>query len=126
MMSEPNGVRDNLAILKNCIPKGIPTIVIHQRSPKITFSKAIHIPKKISHKILPIIDTTPPPYLTSFLNGKNDKEANLKHCNPIGIPIIVIQQIIPARTHDNPLKNPPNKNHNILPTVRIYNLLIQL
>lgn len=26
--SAPNGIRDNLAILKNCLPKGIPIIVI--------------------------------------------------------------------------------------------------
>ena len=37
----PNGINDSLAILKNCIPNGIPTIVMHQRQPNSRFAIAI-------------------------------------------------------------------------------------
>ncbi len=78
----PNGAKESLAILKNCNPNGIPTIVIHQRQPKTRFSNAIGIPKKIIHITFAINEGTPPPYSISFPNGANDIDANLKHCFP--------------------------------------------
>ena len=78
----PKGARDNFAILKNCNPNGIPTIVIHQMQPNKRFSNAIGIPKKINHITLASNDGTPPPYSISFQNGANDILANLKHCFP--------------------------------------------
>ena len=62
MILEPNGANANLAILKNCNPNGIPTIVIHHIQPKNIFSMAIGIPKKIVHIILAINDITLFPY----------------------------------------------------------------
>ena len=78
----PKGANDNLAILKNWRPNGIPTIVIHHRQPKIKFSSAIGIPKKIIHITLANKEGTPPQYSISFPNGANDIVANLKHCLP--------------------------------------------
>ena len=78
----PKGARDSFAILKNCNPNGIPTMVMHHIHPKIRFSIAIGIPKKINHIIFASNDGTPPPYSISFPNGANDIDANLKHCNP--------------------------------------------
>ena len=39
----PNGIKESLAILKNCLPNGIPTIVMHQIQPTIRFPSAISI-----------------------------------------------------------------------------------
>jgi len=45
----------------------------------------------------------------------NAKLANLKHCKPYGIPIIVIHHKIPESSQPRPLINPPNINHNMFP-----------
>ena len=58
--------------------------------PITAFSMAIGIPDTISHIIFARRLTAPPPYITSFPNGKNANPANLKHCKPIGIPIMDI------------------------------------
>ena len=49
--------------------------------------------------------------------GAADILANLKHCLPTGIPIIVIDQRIPITIQENQLINPPNTNHTIFPNV---------
>ena len=59
----------------------------------------------------------PFPYTISFPNGQNAKFANLKHCRPTGIPIIVIHHMQPAKTQASPPSNPPNINQRILPIV---------
>ena len=122
-ISAPNGRSDSFAILKNCFPNGMPMIVMHQSSPKIRFSRAIHTPKNTTQITFASIDTAPPPYCTSFPNGKNESDANLKHCFPYGIPIIVMHQSAPETSHESPLKKPPNINHKILPIVPIFLLL---
>ena len=57
-------------------------MVIHHMQPKIKFSSAIGIPKKMIHMILAKTDGTPPPYSISLPNGAKASEANLKHCLP--------------------------------------------
>ena len=47
--------------------------------------------------------------------GAADILANLKHCLPTGIPIIVIDQRIPITIHETQLINPPKTNHIIFP-----------
>lgn len=111
----PNGVKANLAILKNCLPKGMPIIVTQHISPSNKFSKANGIPEIINQNKLAIVLIAPPPYTTRLPNGQNDKPANLKHCMPIGIPMMVIHHNIPAASHDSPLIKPPHINHKILP-----------
>ena len=49
----PNGAKDNLAILKNCIPNGIPTIVIHHIIPDSTHESPLNRPPKINHNTFP-------------------------------------------------------------------------
>ena len=115
----PNGVSDNFAILKNCLPKGMPTIVKHQRNPRIRLPIAIHMPKKITQITFAIKDGAPPPYTTSLPNGKKERLANLKHCFPYGNPIIVMHQNNPEINQANPLIKPPNANHKMLPIVPI-------
>jgi transcriptional regulator CtsR len=82
-------------------------------------SNAIHQPKNTIQIRLAMKDIAPPPNSISFLNGKNDMDANLKHCFPQGIPMIVMQQTSPANHQDSPLRNPPNMNQRILPNVLI-------
>ena len=42
----------------------------------------------------------PFPYTISFPNGQNARVANLKHCRPTGIPIIVIHHMHPAKIEE--------------------------
>ena len=60
-----------------------------------------------------------PSYTISLPNGQNANSANLKHCTPIGIPTIVMQNIHPARHHASPPSRPPNKNQSMFPNVFI-------
>lgn len=41
--------------------------------------------------------------------------AHRKHCNPIGIPTIVMHQMQPMASHKSLIKMPPNNNHKIFP-----------
>ena len=59
----------------------------------------------------------PPPYTTSFPNGKKARLANLKHCRPTGRPMMVMHQRQPASTQASPPINPPNRNQRIFPIV---------
>lgn len=115
----PNGINDSLAILKNCIPNGIPTIVMHQRQPNSRFAIAISSPKKQTHMMSTRNENVLPSYTISLANGQNANSANLKHCTPIGIPIIVMQNMHPARHHASPPSRPPNKNQSMFPNVFI-------
>lgn len=115
----PNGINDSLAILKNCIPNGIPTIVMHQRQPNSRFAIAISSPKKQTHMMSTRNENILPSYTISLPNGQNANSANLKHCTPIGIPIIVMQNMHPARHHASPPSRPPNKNQSMFPNVFI-------
>ena len=99
-------MKESLAILKNCFPNGIPTIVMHQIQPTIRFPSAISHPKNIIHIRFTRNENMPFPYTISFPNGQNARVANLKHCRPTGIPIIVIHHM-----------HPPNINQRILPIV---------
>ena len=113
--SAPKGISASFAILKNCFPKGIPIIVQQRISPTSAFPTAIGIPDTISQITFASRLTVPPPYMTSFPNGQKDSPANLKHCRPIGIPMIVMHHKQPAAIHASPLRNPPQINHNIFP-----------
>ena len=113
---DPNGVNDNLAILKCCFPKGIPTIVQHKLTPIVISAIAngkpvIQIHKRFNKK-LPV----PPPGFTTYLpNGNKQSVPILKHCFPAGIPMIVIDQNIPAIYQDIPINPPPVRNQIMLP-----------
>lgn len=117
--SAPNGIRDNFAILKNCFPKGIPMMVIQHIRPITAFPTAIGIPDTINHMIFARKLIVPPPYTTSFPNGKKANPANLKHCKPIGSPMIEMHHRHPATIHDRPLNNPPQINQSIFPNMLI-------
>ena len=76
-MEEPKGIKANLAILKCCNPKGIPTTVIQRNIPKTADSMARGIPVTSNHMIFNKKEPTPLPYSTSFPKGKKQSPANL-------------------------------------------------
>ena len=45
------------------------------------------------------------------IQGKKLSFANLKHCLPQGMPMMVMHQRIPATAQPNPINNPPKINH---------------
>ena len=53
----PNGMKESLAILKNCFPNGIPTIVIHHIQPTIRFQRYFRCPNKVP--VFPCLRNTP-------------------------------------------------------------------
>lgn len=123
MISAPIGMSASFASLKCCKPNGIPIMVIQNNNPNVKCSIASTAPENNIQRIFTIREPTPPRYSTSFPNGKKDSVANLKHCTPIGIPIMVMHQSIPATHHDRPDINPPNKNQIMFPKQLIILLL---
>ena len=69
---------------------------MHQIQPTIRFPSAISHPKNIIHIRFTKNENIPFPYTISFPNGQNASVANLKHCRPTGIPIIVICEVYRA------------------------------
>ena len=123
MIFEPKGIRLIAASLKNCFPKGIPTIVMHQTHPQIKAVRAISQPKKIIQRMLKRVLPKPAfPQSISFLNGKAQTRAILKHWTPAGTPTMVIQSKSPANAHSNQSSAPPKRNHKIFPNVFIISI----
>lgn len=92
---------------------------MHQRQPRMQYPIAISRPKKMIQIRLTRKEKPPPPYTTSFPNGKKARLANLKHCRPTGMPMMVMHQRQPASTQASPPINPPNRNQRIFPIVDI-------
>ena len=93
---------------------------MHKIHPQTASAIAIGIPVKSSQNIFAMRLIAPPPYVTSLPNGKNASPANLKHCKPIGIPMIIMHQPIPAIIHERPAAKPPNINHKIFPSMLMF------
>ena len=113
MILDPTGKRANLACLKCCIPNGIPTMVKQKMIPKDTSSMTITNPPSTNHTIF--IKSDEPLLLNSISLPKGAAAivANLKHCFPMGNPIIVIDHKTPSTIHDSQLMNPPKINQTI-------------
>lgn len=114
--SAPKGSNASSANLKCCNPKGMPMMVIQHTIPDMAEAAASSQPQKSSQKIFNIIE--PPeklPYTISFPKGQSIRDANLKHCNPTGMPMMVMQHNMPAKNHPMAQISPPNISHNILP-----------
>ena len=88
-MEAPKGISASLASLKHCIPKGMPIMVMQKSNPLSANPKAIGKPVTISHRIFIKMEAAPPPYTTSLPKGIKERLANLKHCRPMGMPIMV-------------------------------------
>lgn len=115
MIFVPKGINANLASLNCCKPKGIPIIDMQRAIPNIRCSIARGKPENMNQRIFRKKEPAPPPYRTSFPKGKKLNEANLKHCIPIGMPMIVIHQRIPAAIQLRPQIAPPKMNQHRFP-----------
>lgn len=106
----PNGVKARPISLKCCIPKGIPTIVMQKSMPSIKCCRHISIPPVNIQIILKRVLKQPDDcslYSTSCPNGTKASTPSLKSCNPNGIPIIVIHEIIPSMMYSMEMISPP-------------------
>ena len=74
------------------------------------------------------------PYILSNCTNIKETIDILNNCNPIGIPIIVMQQIHPIINEQIDHHSPPNINHNIFPNnfiisppwiIKLYNIFIK-
>lgn len=101
----------------------MPIMVTHHSSPKVQDVIASSQPKINTQRIFSKKLPTLLEKSTSLPKGQNINEANLKHCIPTGMAIIVQQHIMPTIPHNAERINPPNTNHNILPNV--FMLLLQ-
>ena len=90
-------------------------IVMHSSKPLHNAVSANGIPLKIIQRIFAIKDKVFPPYSTSLPKGKKARVASLKHCRPIGMPMIVILHKTPAIHQERPCHRPQHRNHIIFP-----------
>ena len=74
----------------------------HNKRPFKAAEIANGMPLTRIHIILAMVEIPPPLYCTSLPNGKKAREANLKHCMPMGIPIIVIHHKTPQKNQLKP------------------------
>lgn len=94
----PNGIKEISRSLKCCRPQGIPIMVMYKRAPMKRCTSAVYHPPKTIHIKLQKVERQPVFVLSliTFLpKGKSTRPAILKHCNPQGIPITVIQSTKP-------------------------------
>lgn len=117
MICAPKGIKETLANLKNCIPKGIPIMVIHHKIP----NRQDVTPNSQPNNNIQIMFSKklPAPFekITSLPKGQMIKEANLKHCIPTGIAIIVQQQSTLLTAHKKDRNSPPKTSHKIFPSI---------
>lgn len=80
----PKGRKETLANLKYCIPKGIPTMVMHHKIPSRQDTMPSSQPKTTIQIMFSKKLPAPLEKAMSLPNGQMIKEANLKHCIPTG------------------------------------------
>ena len=97
-------------------------MVTQSKRPNAAFSIAIGSPVKMIQKMLATVLAAEPSSVISFPNGAKVSLANLKHCLPKGIPIIVIHHKSPAKAQLRLLTSPPQMIHKMFPRVFILHL----
>lgn len=77
-------------------------MVMQNSNPKTKWVNTMEMPPKINQMIFMIVDVQPVLDDVSVIftpNGANPTIANLKHCRPNGIPIMVKQITIPPKIY---------------------------
>ena len=116
----PNGRKATWAILKYCLPNGMPMIVIHRIAPVKKNPSAVSHPPKIAQRIFTnVLKPLGFAGTTTLPNGQMTNFENLKYCKPIGIKMIVIQRMSPIKKSMIDQNKPPKITHKILPNVFI-------
>lgn len=116
----PKGERESRAILKYCMPKGMPTIVMQSTVPMSALVSASSIPVNRNHATFSRNEVAFESNFISLPKGENERVLNLKHCRPMGMPTIVMHQSSPAKSQPSVLMNPPSTNQRILKRIRIF------
>jgi hypothetical protein len=117
-MDFPKGVKARFISLKCCLPKGIPIMVMQKRRPKNKWVKAIQKPPKTIQMMFIMVERHPVLEEVSVIftpNGANPTIANLKHCSPKGMPMMVRQRIKPPIIYSKKINIPPKMIQIILP-----------
>jgi hypothetical protein len=117
-MDFPKGENARFINLKCCLPKGMPTMVIHNSNPKKRWVSAIQKPPNMSQMIFIMVDRQPVLEEVSVIlipKGARPTKANLKHCKPKGMPTIVRHSIIPPKMYSKKMNKPPKIIQMILP-----------
>ena len=114
----PKGAKAKAAILKCCMPKGMPMIVIHSKRSNPRCVRQIQKPPTNIQIMFMISDKHPPelPSSTTRLpKGHKASIANFKVWRPKGIPMIVIISIRLDIRYSTLVIIPPKSNHIIFP-----------
>lgn len=122
----PNGEKARFINLKCCLPKGIPTIVRHNKIPKNKCVNAIQKPPQNNQRIFIMVDRQPVLEEVSVIltpKGARPTKANLIHWRPKGIPIMVRHKIKPPIRYSKKIKIPPKTIQIILPIKFIFSSL---
>ena len=93
-------------------------MVMNNKQPKTKCDSAAHHPPENNQMILPMVCKQPPPLLAYTIllpKGHATNPANLKHCNPKGISMMVMHKTKPPNTYAIAEMNPPKINHIKLP-----------
>lgn len=96
----------------------MPTIVIQKSKPKSRWVNTIQKPPNISQMMFIMVDKHPVLEEVSLIltpKGARPTIANLKHCIPNGIPIIVKHKIKPPIIYSKKINIPPKITQMILP-----------
>lgn len=90
--SLPNGASESRAILKCCLPQGMPTTVMYSSNPKKMCINHAHNPPNISQIMLRGMRMHPVGHLVSLTfdpNGQRQSNPILNVCKAIGMPTMV-------------------------------------
>lgn len=119
----PKGINVSSTSFKCCLPKGIPITVIKSNTANTRCTQAVYSPPVNIQMILNSSERQPPEEgveTTFFPNGNSVKNPILKHCNPNGIPIMVMQKTNPITKYPNAEKKPPHTSQIKLPITFMY------
>lgn len=114
VISRPKGIRASLAILKCCMPKGIPIIEIQSNNPKSKCATHVGNPPNTNQMIFMGMDKQPmllADSLTVDPNGHRHKSPSFIVCTPKGIPMIVIIKAMEPAKYPMAHSRPPKINH---------------
>ncbi len=119
----PKGARERPAILKCCLPQGMPITVMHRSTPKKIWQRHAHNPPKIIHRMFrkrlrhPAGDA---PSVTVEPKGQRHKRPILNVCNAQGIPMIVSANARLAVKYPMAASRPPKTSQMMLPNIFIF------
>ena len=123
----PKGASDRPAILKCCLPNGMPIIVMHSSNPKMIWQPHAHRPPNISHSMFSGMYMHPLGYCasrTSEPKGQRHSNPILNVCIAIGMPIIVHANARLPVKYPTAASRPPNIHHSMFPIILMISMCL--